>query len=118
MQHGFAKLSKGPDTFAAILRALAVPAVSRGVRTPILVADATANSRWISSASPSLTSTLHWFETEVQKSPLRHRFRTNEVRLLTSPAACRKLLDTAPIPADRRAHRVHCMIPKALLAKK
>jgi hypothetical protein len=66
MQHGFAKLSKGPDTFAAILRALAVPAVSRGVRTPILVADATANSRWISSASPSLTSTLHWFETEVQ----------------------------------------------------
>ena len=26
MQHGFAKLSKGPDTFAAILHALAVPA--------------------------------------------------------------------------------------------
>jgi putative oxidoreductase len=26
MEHGFAKLSKGPDTFAAILHALAVPA--------------------------------------------------------------------------------------------
>jgi hypothetical protein len=26
IQHGFAKLSKGPDTFAAILHALAVPA--------------------------------------------------------------------------------------------
>src|SRR5438132_4622795 len=26
MQHGFAKLSKGPDAFAAILHALAVPA--------------------------------------------------------------------------------------------
>jgi putative oxidoreductase len=26
MEHGFAKLSKGPDTFAAILHALSVPA--------------------------------------------------------------------------------------------
>jgi len=26
MEHGFAKLSKGPDAFAAILHALAVPA--------------------------------------------------------------------------------------------
>jgi putative oxidoreductase len=37
MQHGYAKLSRGPDVFAAILQALAVPAPELMARVTILI---------------------------------------------------------------------------------
>jgi hypothetical protein len=46
MEHGFAKLSKGPETFAGILQALAVPAPGLRVRPVVSCVSCRARVGW------------------------------------------------------------------------